>query len=921
MRLSTHFHKIRHDIWGRKRRTFLVSAAILVGVAGTIALFSMGDILTRQLYKNIRPNDIAMVNVFVTVDPSAELQHTAYLERLNTFYTEGSVVARGGAQTTAYFRQEPVENFQKATLYSYSQPFDQMTIEPLQLLEGRYPIDGQHEVMIERHFARRHSVEIGDTLEFRVLSRRLNETWTIVGIVLHPYVLEPEKAIYVYLEDNNYLTATHGYNFFSARFNRADVAQVQGGWMSAIIYHETPYTPVLMRVQDPVHNPLTEGVSRVARTIAFLALLALFVSGFSVINVISTLVAEQRDQIGTMKALGATQLDLILMYMGIAFSYGVNGVLGGLIVGIPGGYFLAKALAPEVNVLLDGFSLSLRAIAIGVGLGLGIPLAAAAIPVYWGTRHTILAAITDRGIEKNYQGGPISFIIRHLPLTINIRQALRNLITKKLRLLFTVLTLAIAVGSFMGIFNVFSTIRGKVDTYLDTFSVELAVTPKGQYTPQEMLALLQANLANGDKGRITNIEPGFQQEVEIVGYEPRFSFSTIIANGYDISSPTPAFNLTLDKGELLTEANAGYGVVISDVLAHHIVRSVGEPIVIAVGGNRAELTIVGVAQFPLEQLWLSWETLALIAGYSGDAPPPNQYVTTIHILGDAEPVNAIGLDTQFRHLLTFEAGTYFTPGQPGVIISRDMASQRGYQVGDEIILIADHRQQTHPIIGIFNPPREIDTPDNLLGLFWQDLAALEGLKLSELVQPQGYFVRLALNEGEDRASAADAALQAIDNSLFEEGVPANTYSFVGLLENLSTNIRTYQAILSAISLLIGVVGALGLLTTLSMSVFERQREIGIMRAIGARSQTIMTQFVIEGLVVGLIAWLGGIPISLLIASTLLDITGLSETFDVTFQVDAALIGFLGMMVTVVLASVWPALLAAQKTVSSIIRYQ
>lgn len=918
MRLSTHVRKIQRDLINRKRRTFLVSMAILVGVAGTIALFSMGDILSHKLYATIQPDDIAMVNVFVTVDPAAELNHSSYLERLNTFYTEGSVTTRAGAQTVAYFRQQSTAPFERVALYSYSQPFNQMTIEPLHLVEGRYPIAGQHEVIVERHFALRHNVTIGDRLEFRVLSRRTNEEWTIVGIVHHPYVLEPKKAIYAHLDDNNYLTATHGYNFFSARFNRSEVAYEQGGWMSAILYHETPYTPVLMRVQDPVHNPLTEGVSRVTRTIAFLALLALLVTAFTVINVTSTLVAEQKDQIGTMKALGASRLEVMFIYMGIALSYGAGGVFGGLIIGVPGGYYLADMLAPEVNVLLDGFDISWRAIIIGVGLGLGVPAVAALIPVYWGTRHSILEAITDRGVDRRYKAGPISAIIQHLPLTITARQALHNLNIKKLRLLFTTITLAIAVGAFMGTFNVFSTIRGEVDTYLDTFSVELAVTPKDQQTPEQLLALLQANLANGDQGRITSIEPGFQQEVEIVGYQPRFNLGTIIANGYDVTSPTPAFNLTLESGELLTETTAGYGVIISSTLAHNTERSVGDPIVIGIGDNRAELTIIGIAQFPLEQLWLSWETLALAAGYSGDAPPPNQYVTTIQILDYPDPIQAIGLDTQFRHLLTFETGGYFTPGQAGVIISQSMAEKGDYIVGDTLTLTANNNRQQHPIVGIFNPPSAVDTPDDFIGLFWQDLAALEGLKLSELIPHQGYFVRLAANEN---GESVDSTLQAIDDNLFNQGIAANTYSFVGVLENLTANLSTYQALLSAISLLIGAVGILGLLTTLSMSVFERQREIGIMRSIGAKSRTIIAQFLLEGLTVGLTAWLGGLPISYLIASTLLDITGLSETFAASFQIDAALIGLAGMMATVGLASSGPAIMAARQTVSDIIRYQ
>ena len=51
--------------------------------------------------------------------------------------------------------------------------------------------------------------------------------------------------------------------------------------------------------------------------------------------------------------------------------------------------------------------------------------------------------------------------------------------------------------------------------------------------------------------------------------------------------------------------------------------------------------------------------------------------------------------------------------------------------------------------------------------------------------------------------------------------------------------------------LIALVGALGLLMAISMSVFERQKEIGVMRSIGAGSSTVATQFLTEGLLIGL----------------------------------------------------------------------
>lgn len=94
-----------------------------------------------------------------------------------------------------------------------------------------------------------------------------------------------------------------------------------------------------------------------------------------------------------------------------------------------------------------------------------------------------------------------------------------------------------------------------------------------------------------------------------------------------------------------------------------------------------------------------------------------------------------------------------------------------------------------------------------------------------------------------------------------------------------------------------------------------------MRSIGAGSTTIALQFLTEGIVVGVIAWLVGIPLMVGIQLLLLDVTGFSETFPFEFSVTAVVVGLVGMLVITAIASLWPSLGAARKTVSDILRYQ
>src|SRR5437660_5165427 len=56
------------------------------------------------------------------------------------------------------------------------------------------------------------------------------------------------------------------------------------------------------------------------------------------------------------------------------------------------------------------------------------------------------------------------------------------------------------------------------------------------------------------------------------------------------------------------------------------------------------------------------------------------------------------------------------------------------------------------------------------------------------------------------------------------------------------------------SALIGGVGGLGLMTTMSLNVLERRREMGVLRAIGASPRMVWLIVVTESSVVGLLSW-------------------------------------------------------------------
>ncbi|MCD6270282.1 ABC transporter permease [bacterium] len=93
----------------------------------------------------------------------------------------------------------------------------------------------------------------------------------------------------------------------------------------------------------------------------------------------------------------------------------------------------------------------------------------------------------------------------------------------------------------------------------------------------------------------------------------------------------------------------------------------------------------------------------------------------------------------------------------------------------------------------------------------------------------------------------------------------------GIVGNIMSLIQTLIFSLASIAI---VVGAIGIMNTMYTSVQERIREIGVMKAIGARNSTISNIFLIESGIMGLIGGIGGVILGI----------GLAKIVEIFFQI-------------------------------------
>jgi len=110
---------------------------------------------------------------------------------------------------------------------------------------------------------------------------------------------------------------------------------------------------------------------------------------------------------------------------------------------------------------------------------------------------------------------------------------------------------------------------------------------------------------------------------------------------------------------------------------------------------------------------------------------------------------------------------------------------------------------------------------------------------------------------------------------------------------------------------------------LSISVVERTKEIGVLRAIGARSRTIMAMFMLEGVLIGLLSWAIAVVISLIASPPLAGAMGqtiFKMPLDYRYNWQAVAMWLLIVLLLSTLASIIPARHATRISVRDSLAY-
>lgn len=448
------------DMTRRKGRSLLFILCMLLGVLGITAVAEANEQLGGAFLYSMDASAVPNIVMEVETLPSNLAQRLARLPNVQQFQTRSYYIApwqRGGQQQAHRLQMIAYDDPQQARLWSY------------EIANGQPP--GPGEIVLETAELATYQVKIGDTISVMAANRQwvslrvVGSARTRGAFVWGGFFANP--TAYINPATLRQLTAT--YTHPSDDLTRATQILVKAPDVAT-----SSTLAAMQQVLARAHLPVTFANYRLSAeyqdfllsVVGPLAVIRLL-TGFSLllvivmlINAVQTLLTEQFNIIGTMKAIGGSRLAILRSYLLTINLYSLVGTALGLPSGLAVGYRLSVQLAllMQVTVGADAilqnvgpFSLSPVVLFTGIAVGLVIPLLAALWPLWRGTRITVREALASYGVQVRAGAGAAGLgrSAQWVPQAVWL--GIRGLFRKRARASWTIGALALTCAIFFSI--------------------------------------------------------------------------------------------------------------------------------------------------------------------------------------------------------------------------------------------------------------------------------------------------------------------------------------------------------------------------------------------------------------------------------------------------------------------------------------
>ena len=245
-------------------------------------------------------------------------------------------------------------------------------------------------------------------------------------------------------------------------------------------------------------------------------------------------------------------------------------------------------------------------------------------------------------------------------------------------------------------------------------------------------------------------------------------------------------------------------------------------------------------------------------------------------------------------------GSVYKDGEHELIVGKSLAEEENYTIGDSVKVYGED----YKITGIYET-----------GSLMYDFAMYTNLKdLQELTDNQEKVSTISIKINKN------ASLDEVNNRIKDEyNDTLTTITSEELSQTIEETLGTISSATTAIELLAIVIGGLGVINTMMMTVFERTREIGVLKSVGWTKKKILSMILGESIVLTLISGIIGSILGILVVILLLKNGG--DNMALVFDIQIFIKAFIVALSVGIIGGLYPAIKASRLSPTEALRYE
>ena len=317
-----------------------------------------------------------------------------------------------------------------------------------------------------------------------------------------------------------------------------------------------------------------------------------------------------------------------------------------------------------------------------------------------------------------------------------------------------------------------------------------------------------------------------------------------------------------------------------------------------------------------------YEAIAKLEGVKAASPMTNgSYVVIYQNKNWTTSVAGVNSNFQDVNNWTMTSGRFFSDKN---VQNRERVAVVGQTVvknlfGDEDPVGKEIRVKNIPfrVIGVLkskgNGTMGNDQDDTVLIPYTTSMERVEGIDYLRRV-----YVVAKDDEGIDRLQADIENLLRVRHNIKDTNLDDfNIQNMKSIMETVAQTTGTFTLFLGAVAAISLVVGGIGIMNIMLVSVTERTREIGVRKALGATYSVIVTQFLIEAVVISLMGGFIGIAFGIGASKVIGMVSGMSTIV----SVPTIIMSFAFSMAIGLIFGIYPARKAAKLNPIDALHYE